>query len=327
MPNQHVRKQDAPDLEPDAGENSIRVVSEVTGIPMETLRAWERRYAFPKPLRPAGSNRRKYSDDDVEKLKAVAKALRHGYRPGDVIAKSLMQIRALTGEAQVVEDVSRAPDNAQAPLSLDVGTLIRRLEHDDMRGIEDALRMASIALGPRRFVTDLVQPLAIEVGRAWVDGRIAIRQEHAMTECITTQLRLLLSAQQDMVGDPTVVLATLPTEPHTLGLQMSAVYLAMCGAKPRLLGANTPAEEIVDAVAAFGAAVIGITVTEVADLELTREAVKLLARTVPRHVLIWIGGAHAKHLRDVAPSVRVVDSWAAVDAAVAEARLVARVRR
>ena len=79
--------------------SSIRVVSEVTGIPLETLRAWERRYGFPKPRRREDSNRRLYSAEDVERLTWVARALERGYRPGDVIEKAPAEIQALLGEA------------------------------------------------------------------------------------------------------------------------------------------------------------------------------------------------------------------------------------
>lgn len=297
--------------------NSIRVVSDLTGIPMGTLRVWERRYGFPQPVRREDSNRRVYSAEDVERLRWIARALERGYRPGDVIEKSLSDVRALLGaqESRVLE--ARTTGETGPAL---VTTLLDRLARDDVPTLEAELRLAAGALGPRRFVTDLAHPLAIAVGEAWAAGKLAIRQEHLMTECLTTQLRLLLSAQQDVEGGPIAVLATLPTEPHTLGLQMAAVYLAVSGIKPRLLGANTPADEILAAVRALGASVVGITVTNEADSPATRKALKLLAYELPRRVSIWVGGSAGGKIEGVAEGIRAVSDWAAMDHAIAEIR-------
>ncbi len=56
------------------GVSSIKVVSQLTGLQMGTLRAWERRYGFPMPARRADSNRRLYSNEQIERLRTVAGA-------------------------------------------------------------------------------------------------------------------------------------------------------------------------------------------------------------------------------------------------------------
>lgn len=55
----------------------IRQVSELTGVSAATLRGWEQRFAFPAPARTGGGQRR-YSADDVERLRAVTHARRSG---------------------------------------------------------------------------------------------------------------------------------------------------------------------------------------------------------------------------------------------------------
>ncbi len=44
-----------------------------TGVPQATLRSWESRYGFPRPVRLAGGHRR-YAEQDVS---AVDEVLRH----------------------------------------------------------------------------------------------------------------------------------------------------------------------------------------------------------------------------------------------------------
>lgn len=296
------------------GVSSIKVVSELTTIPMGTLRAWERRYGFPKPARRHDSNRREYSHEQIERLRVISRALEHGYRPSDVIHLAPLELSALLRESPV-------PRAGLAGAAIaDVPALIELLLQDDVKQIEDELRLAAAALGAKRFVTDLAQPLAHAVGREWAEGKLAIRQEHVLTECLTTQLRALLAVQQVSDGTPTVLLTTLPGEPHTLGLQMVALYLALSAAKPRLLGPNTPPEQVIAAAHAFGAQVVGIALTPAADLVTARRDLQRLDRGLPSSVALWVGGSGTDSLGKLPARVETVASWAAIDAALARAR-------
>ncbi len=285
--------------------STIRVVSIRTGLPMETLRAWERRYGFPKPERRAGSNRRLYATADVERLMAIARTIERGYRVGDVVHMPPGELAALT-----VSHALKAE-----PATLDVGVLIERLRVDDVVGVEDGLRHAAATLGARRFVTEVAHPFAVGVGDAWAEGRLEVRHEHIATECLTTQLRHMLTAYQDVTARPSVLLATLPGEPHTLALQMVALYLAISGAKPRLLGASTPPEQLARAATSLRADVVGITVTPVSDRKETRAAVRTLAKLLPQGVPVWVGGGAASSLGVDREGVRLFASWESIDEA------------
>ncbi len=299
--------------------SSIKVVSDLTSIPMGTLRVWERRYGFPLPARRHGSNRRVYSDDQVQKLRVIASALARGYRPSDVIHKSMAELQGLLGQAVEVLEAARSARGGAA--LADVSMLLTLLAADDVKGIEDELRLVAAALGAKRFVTELAQPLARAVGEAWAAGTLAIRHEHLMTECLITQMRSLLAHFQEADGGPNIVLATLPGEPHTLGLQMVALYLALSSAKPRLIGANTPPEQVLAAAKALGASVVGIAVTPAADFRTVRPALRKLARELPDSVALWVGGGESKGLP---PRAQALATWPAIDVALQRVRTLAQ---
>jgi len=295
--------------------HSIKVVSELTRLPMGTLRAWERRYGFPKPERPRDSNRRRYTSEQLERLRLIAQLLDRGYRPGDVIHKpepELLLLLAMSANPtrEVVEGSTVG----------DVPALLELLAADDARGMEEQLRLAAAAWGAKRFVTELAHPLAQAVGEAWAKGQLAIRHEHLMTECLTTQLRALLAAHADADGAPNIVLSTLPGESHTLGLQMVAVYLALSAAKPRLLGASTPPDQLISAARALGASVVGIAVSPAAELPATRRQLRRVAAGLPQSVALWVGGAGARALGALPAPAEAVASWAAIDAALLRAQ-------
>lgn len=293
--------------------HSIAVVSRLTGIPIETLRVWERRYGFPSPARRAGTNRRAYRDTDIERLRWAARAIAQGFRAGDVVPKKVSEIEAMLA--------GLAPARAAATPSLaSVDQLVQLLARDDVAAFETELRRLAGAVGPKRFVTDVAQPLAVAVGVAWSLGTVEVRQEHFASECLITQLRTMLGAYQDLQGAPVVVLATLPGEPHALGLVMVALYLAISGAKPRLIGPNTPPEQIVAAARALHASVVGLTLTSVSDTDEARVHLRTLTASLPRSVSLWLGGSAAPLMAKGHASARVVSDWSSLDHALLAAR-------
>ena len=76
------------------GAFPIRAVSQATGLSADTLRVWERRYGFPKPSR-GEHGVRFFTDTDVERLTLIVRALRWGYRPGEVVAKEAGALKEL----------------------------------------------------------------------------------------------------------------------------------------------------------------------------------------------------------------------------------------
>ncbi len=64
----------------------IRTIARLTGIREATLRAWERRYGFPRPDRNE-SNYRVYSREEVEDIRRVAKLITEGLSVSEAIAQ------------------------------------------------------------------------------------------------------------------------------------------------------------------------------------------------------------------------------------------------
>lgn len=320
------------------GGSSIRVASARTGIPVDTLRVWERRYGFPKPARRAGGSRI-YAEADIARLQVIASALELGLRPGDVIALGQEELEALVRatrrDANAVEPTrpSRPEGPTLASLSdpgpsdatdaashASFAQILTALGEDDVVGLHAHLRAAAVTLGPRRFVTDLAHPLAVRVGELWASGRLDIRHEHLASAALSTQLRLLLGAFDPTAQAPDVVLTTLPGEPHTLGLEMVAVYLATRSASPRLLGADLPPEQIAEAARAMRADAVGIAVSPAALPERTSEDARTLVARLPRDTELWVGGGGANTVALRRPRVRHVLTWAALDDAIAAVR-------
>lgn len=88
----------------------IAAVSSMTGIPVPTIRMWERRYGVVTPARSAG-NGRLYSQADVDRLALLRAAVAAGHAIGTVALLSSEDIRARLSEptrrATVIEGPCR----------------------------------------------------------------------------------------------------------------------------------------------------------------------------------------------------------------------------
>lgn len=62
---------------------AIGAVARIVGVPVETLRTWERRYGLPTPAR-ANGGRRLYSNGEVELLRSVVQLAHRGERVRDL---------------------------------------------------------------------------------------------------------------------------------------------------------------------------------------------------------------------------------------------------
>jgi len=295
-------------LEASIGKYSISLASRMTAIPAETLRIWERRYGYPKPARSPGGGRF-YSDDDVEMLRLVARGLDAGYRPNELLGKSPAELASLL---RAIRDASTPGAALPAGQEASIDNVLAPLLSDDVDGVRTAIRRGALALGPKGFVSDFAHPLVVRVGQLWADGRLDVRHEHFVSDCLETQLRVMLSAYEERERVPIVLLTTLPGEPHSLGLVMVALYLAIKGATPRLLGAKTPLDEIVRAARALRANVVGLTVTMASDLARAQEDVTLLSKALPKDVHLWIGGNGAPELEG---TFTRITSWTDLDRA------------
>jgi len=294
---------------------SIRVASRLTGVSSDTLRMWERRYGFPKPVRNE-SQVRVYTDADIERLVLISRALKAGYRSGEVIHRDTEELRSL-----LVASVRVEPDGDRRTPTIE--SIMSMLVADDPDGLRDELRRSVALLGPKQFLMDVVAPLVEQVGIAWAAGRIAIRHEHLISEVLSSKLRSLLSAYEGSSTRPIVLLATLSDEQHGLGLDMVALYLALEGATPRLLGVNTPPDQIAEAALALSADVVGVSISEAADLAVTEVHLRRVLSALPSRIEVWVGGKNARRFNPRDPRARPVVTWQELDAAVARLRDVA----
>lgn len=295
----------------DAGTGArytIRLAARRSGITAHTLRAWERRYGFPSPARTSGGARR-YSDADIERLQLIARALDAGFRAGDVVPSSLDQLRALLGERSPARSLAAEGTRDLVTQTVDAA------QRDEVEAVRREMRRAATLLGPKRFVTEFAQPLAVELGHRWRQGVLSIQQEHLTSDALRTRLRVLIAGYESPDGTPRVLLATLPGERHTLAMEMVALYINLCGGAASSLGTAAPIEEIAAAAAKLRVDAVGVSISGSYNRdEAHARLVALRARLSPP-IALWIGGQGALSLSGSELGATPFAKWSDLDAA------------
>lgn len=286
-------------------------VTRRTGIGEHTLRAWERRFGFPKPRRLPSGHRR-YTSDQVQQLLLVNAALAQGYRAGDVVTLPKDRLEALLRECGALEQQTAAPVRADAWLA-DVLDATRRL---DRSVLYPALHREAATLGVPRFLRERVAPLVQAVGEEWSQGNLDIRHEHFCSEVLEDHLRSLRQPLEASASGRPVVLASLPDEHHALGLHIVALAIAARQRAVRALGPHSPPGEIAAAAVALDAVAVGVSVSAFSAEAATVDMIADLRRRMSERVLLWVGGAGAAELEGLPRGVEVLPTLDDLDVAV-----------
>ena len=290
-----------------SGKFPMKVVSQLTGLPPDTIRAWERRYGAITPDRTAGSHRL-YSQAEVDRLRLLRQLTEAGHGIGQVARLSEAELRALTGPPP------EAPAREAAGVPERVLALVERYDH--LAADRELSRVAAL-LPPRQVVLEVAWPLLREVGDRWCDGRLSVGQEHLVTSLVRSLLGTLLRLAVPPAGGPPLLLTTLSGERHELGVLMVALLAASRGVPVCYLGPDTPVAEIATAAARTQASVVGVSLVLVSDPAAATATLRELAVALGPGRVLWLGGRDAAALPagDLPPGALRLLTLDALDAA------------
>jgi methanogenic corrinoid protein MtbC1 len=298
----------------DTGEGawlSIGALSRATGVAVETLRTWESRYGFPLPQRKP-SGHRVYPVAAVPRLRRVAQALSLGHRAGQVVGASEEALFALL-ESSATAALPPASGSPFPPgAAEDVPGIMRLVKSFDADRLTRLFLSDWARMGPVEFLESRLSPLVRAVGEGWAKGDLEIRHEHFLSERVGDLLRSLRLPLEERATGPLVVYATLPAETHGLGLQMSALVLAAAGCRGLFLGTDVPIPQIASLARDIGARAVAVSVSLATKGPATAAAVRKLRDSLPRRILLVVGGEGAPSPRpgiDTVASLRDLDTW------------------
>jgi DNA-binding transcriptional MerR regulator/methylmalonyl-CoA mutase cobalamin-binding subunit len=274
-----------------------------TGLGKDLLRKWRERYGFPTPEKQS-NGALGYSREQVRQLRLIKRLLDAGFRPGQVVGKSIAELDRLLGALS---------GNDEAPLwNSTTREAIERLKQHDLEGLR-ALLVEERAKGSLSdFVTHMVDPLVVAVGEAWAQGKIEVYHEHLCSDELVRCLHTELRAFKPKRGFPRILFATPPDESHVLGLLMAEAVLAEQGADCISVGPQIAMGELAMAAQACHAKIVAMSFSFAYPTRRVRPTLAHLRELLPSSIEIWVGGAGASHIQRPPKGVLIFGNLQAV---------------
>jgi methanogenic corrinoid protein MtbC1 len=275
-----------------SGHLSIGALSTATGIPIDTIRTWERRYGFPVPERKP-SGQRIYPLATVPRLRRAAQAIAQGHRAAQVVPASERVLEALLHSlplATVSPTARPLSDLHVGNGSIPSEELLDAVRRFDAAHLTRSFHSEWARLGPIEFLEQCAGPFLTAVGSGWANGDLEVRHEHFASGVLGDFIRTVRLPLDNRATGPVAALATLPHELHGLGLQMAALVFAHAGWRPLVLGVDTPIPQIV--ALARDATLTAVALSCVQERNNT-PALRRLRRRLPRRVPLLVGGQGA----------------------------------
>jgi DNA-binding transcriptional MerR regulator/methylmalonyl-CoA mutase cobalamin-binding subunit len=268
---------------------AIKVVARRTGLSAHVIRIWEKRYGAVEPER-TGTNRRLYSDEQIERLSLLRDITQSGHSIGHVAKLPMEKLRQLASESHGTNGHTTRALTATAGAPKFLEECLSAVKSLDARVLEETLKRAATKLGAQGLLQRVIAPLAQTVGDLWRDGTITAAHEHFTTAVIRT---FLGQAAKPFTGadiGPVLVVATPTGQLHELGALLVGAAAANLGWHVTYLGASLPAAEIAGAARQNRARAVALSLVYPEDDPRLEGELTRLRDSLPEEVTLLVGG-------------------------------------
>jgi DNA-binding transcriptional MerR regulator/methylmalonyl-CoA mutase cobalamin-binding subunit len=276
----------------------IRAVARLTGLGIDTLRAWERRHQAVTPVRD--DRGRMYTDADIARLRLLRGAVEHGHSIGRLVGLTDVELRHVAAPGE--DATARSAVASARRTSIDTAALTAALQTYDAAAIDQQISRLASVLPPLELLRDVLMPVLAQVGDEWRRGSVRIAHEHLMSSTMRNVLGSLVRLYARPEMSTRLLFATPAGERHEIGTLGAAMLAASCGLGVAYLGPDLPAREIVDSVGPARAQVLVLGLTATSASKARERELRTVVRDLPKEVELWAGGrGAARHAALISP--------------------------
>ena len=264
---------------------SMRVVTRMTGLTADAIRAWERRYGAVVPERSEGGTRR-YSLADVRRLSRLRTLTERGFGIKEIanLDEALDTLLAQSENSPTKAGTNEEVLSEQRFFARYLGAL----EAFDVRGAYRLLARAAAILEAREFIFKYVVPLAHQVGERWERGTFGVAQEHLFSQHIRNLLTGFQLELDSTPGARLVVVSTPPGHRHEFGALIGTLLASAHGFRTLYLGPDLPWSELETAARRTKADLYLLSVIRIMSTDEQKSLCNDLQR-LQEKLPVWIG--------------------------------------
>ena len=210
----------------------IRAISELTGVPTTTLRAWERRYGLLKPNRTAKGHRL-YSGEDIDLVKEIVNLLKSNHTISEAI-----------------RIINNPELNAASSAEIDghwrvyQQRMLKAIENFNEQNLDMTYNEA-LSIYPVDMVTQgVIIPVLQLLGERWQDREAGVAEEHFFSAFLRNKLGARLHHEARRSRGNKILVACLPGEYHELGILLFCIAVIGHGYRVLYLGTDMPLSQL-----------------------------------------------------------------------------------
>jgi DNA-binding transcriptional MerR regulator len=248
-----------------------REAAALLSVSPNTLRAWERRFDYPRPQRTKGQHR--------EYIHAEVAALRDALQAGLSISSAVSRAReSLSGDTGVLVGALSAYEVDRADAAMEATIALRSVE----RSVEEVLLPALDEVAARHGTDSAAWALAARWAEGW------LRWAHRLAPPPTRPVTILF-------GDAT----SDPLDQEALALRAFELFCARSGARTLTLPVCRP-EDVGEVVTAFGPQAIVLAGDGIGGADVARWAYQARLAVGPLPVVLYRRAVQAEGIRSTA---------------------------
>jgi len=229
----------------------IRTISELTGVPTTTLRAWERRYGLLKPDRTAKGHRL-YSANDIDLIKEIVKLLKTNH----TISEAIRIIK--NPELNVL--TSPETDDHWAHYQQ---RLLKSIENFNEQNLDTTYNEA-LSIYPNDMVTEqVIIPVMKALGERWQTRDAGIAEEHFFSAFLRNKLGARLHHESNRSRGSKILVSCLSGEHHELGILLFCIAAISHGYQVLYLGTDMPPSQLSKVVERTNVSAVLLSATNV----------------------------------------------------------------
>jgi MerR family transcriptional regulator, light-induced transcriptional regulator len=277
----------------------IQSVARLTNLSVDTIRAWEKRYAAVSPTR-GPARQRLFSSEDVARLVLLKEAVDSGESISKVASLSTSDLRSFVQAEHMVGDADDA-------VILRLLSRVRALDTYRMAG---DLTTASLSRSAVEFADDIISPLMMEItaGARSVDE--STTHELVLCECIHSVSSLLFAKYARHPSSPRIIFLTLPGERHSVSPLLAALACAEAGYRSLFAGTEIAPQHVEALVRSMHASALGVYVGVHSD-----DALRLILEVKKRlpDLPLFVGASGLRFAPELRPTQTLRDFIGALE--------------
>ena len=224
-------------------KHPIQIVARRTGLSVDVIRAWERRYNAVTPTRTE-TGRRLYSNNDVKKLTLLSRAISAGRRIGDVASLSINDLTQVIDSDEVATTDLREGARPRTGSVMDYfDSSIDAIRELNLHALLENFENAHRELGSIFLLDDLFGPLMRHIKEECKVGSLRQAQEKFTIETIKSFL--MIESRKDVnEGDPKILITSPLSHKDELTMLKLCLVSKNSNWSPVYVGASVSPAEI-----------------------------------------------------------------------------------